>query len=372
MRGSIIGATAVLGAWAAIGLVAVLPLARSHFGSAEAAQGDAAEAPPRVVMVATARLAPEAAVHRLPGVIAARSQADLGFRVGGKLLTRPVEVGDRIEAGEVVATLDETDLRLELEAAEAELDAARIALEKAEIDLERVTSLESRGWASDKAADDMTVAVEAQRARLLQAERSVELARNRMSYATLHADASGVVTATPVEAGQVVAVGQTVVQVARDGARDAVVAVPEAMLDGLEDVEASVELWSDPGRSLPASLRELSPVADAATRTFEARFALPEGADAALGMSVTVSLAEDSGAPRAEVPLSALLDTGEGPSVWVVGADGRLEARPVVVDGYAAETARISAGLADGDRVVVMGASRLSAGEPVRVLAAEG
>ena len=138
MRGSIVGATAVLGAWAGIALVALAPLARSQFGSAEAAS-EPADTPPRVVMVKTARLAPETTVRRLPGVIAARSEADLGFRVGGKLLTRPVEVGDRVAAGDIVATLDATDLRLQLEAAEAERAAARIALEKAEIDLSRVT-----------------------------------------------------------------------------------------------------------------------------------------------------------------------------------------------------------------------------------------
>ena len=134
---------------------------------------------PQVVMVATARLDSAAPAHRLAGTIRARTETDLGFRVGGKLLARPAEVGAKVAAGDVVATLDDTDLRLQLEAAEAARSAARIALEKGEIDLNRVTTLEKKGWASDQATDARTVDVEALRARLLQAERSVELARER-------------------------------------------------------------------------------------------------------------------------------------------------------------------------------------------------
>ena len=161
-------------------------------------------------------------------------------------------------------------------------------------------------------------------------------------------------TATYAEAGQVLAAGQPVVRIARDGAREAVVSVPETLVGEAGDATAEAELWSEPGRRWPVSLRELSPVADAATRTYAARFTLPEGAAAALGMSVTVTLAP-AGRPTVELPIAALVDTGAGPSVWVVGADGRLEARAVVVAGYAAGSARIAGGIADGERVVVMG-----------------
>jgi multidrug efflux pump subunit AcrA (membrane-fusion protein) len=117
-------------------------------------------------------------------------------------------------------------------------------------------------------------------------------------------------------------------------------------------------------------LRELSPVADVATRTYEARFTMPADAEAALGMSATVTLAQAARRPTVALPSSALIDTGSGPSVWVVGADDRLEARPVVVESYAAGSVRITSGLAGGERVVVLGAHRLQAGAPVRALAA--
>ena len=180
----------------------------------------------------------------------------------------------------MVATLDDTDLRLQLEAAEAARSAARIALDKGEIDLARVTTLEQKGWASDQATDARTVDVEELRARLLQAERSVELAENALSYATLRADAAGVVTETYAEAGQVVALGQPVVRIARAGDREAVVSVPEALVGEIRSAGAEVELWSEPAprRRYPVELRELSPVADPATRTYEARFTLPADA----------------------------------------------------------------------------------------------
>jgi RND family efflux transporter MFP subunit len=323
-------------------------------------------------MVTVARRDGAAPVRRLAGTIRARSETDLGFRVGGKLLARPAEVGTVVQAGDIIATLDDTDLRLQLEAAQAARAAARTALEKGEIDLARVTTLEAKGWASDQATDARTVDVEELRSRLMQAERSVELATNALSYATLRADAAGVVTETHAEAGQVVALGQPVARIARSGNREAVVSVPEALVGGITDADAVAELWSEPGRRYPVELRELSPVADAATRTYEARFTLPAGADPALGMSVTVTVAPTTERAAVALPATALIDTGSGPAVWIVGADGRLEARPVVVAGYGSGSARIASGLAGGERVVVLGAHRLEAGAPVRALAAEG
>jgi len=349
------------------------PDVRSRLAPGTAPAETAAIAPAtQVVMVATARLDGAAPAHRLAGTVRARTETDLGFRVGGKLLARPAEVGSQVKAGDVVATLDDTDLRLQLEAAEAARSAARIALEKGQIDLDRVTTLEKKGWASNQASDARTVDVEELRARLLQAERSVELAENALSYATLRADAAGVVTETYAEAGQVLGLGQPVVRIARAGDREAVVSVPEALVGAIGGASAEAEFWSEPGRQYPATLRELSPVADAATRTFEAHFTLSADAEAELGMSATVSLTPAAGRPTVVLPTTALIDTGSGPSVWVIGSDDRLEARAVVVAGYAAGRARIASGLAGGERVVVLGAHRLQAGAPVRALAAEG
>ena len=295
-------------------------------------------------MVATARLDSAAPAHRLAGTIRARTETDLGFRVGGKLLARPAEVGAEVEAGDVVATLDDTDLRLQLEAAEAARSAARIALEKGEIDLDRVTTLEQKGWASDQATDARTVDVEELRARLLQAERSVELAENALSYATLRADAAGVVTETYAEAGQVLELGQPVVRIARAGDREAVVSVPEALVGEIRAAGAEVELWSEPGPALSGGAARA--VAGGRRRDPHLRGALHPARHAAPGARDERdgdALAR-GGQPTVALPTSALIDTGAGPSVWVVGADDRLEARPVVVTGYGAGSARIAAG----------------------------
>lgn len=368
MRTKIWIATSVLGL-AAAGAAAVGP---GLPGRSEARATQVADAAPHVVMVKTARFGAAPDQHRLSGIVAARTETDLGFRVGGKVVERSVSTGDRVRAGEVVARLDDTDLRLQLEASEAGLAAARIALDKAEANLSRVSRLQSEGWASNEASDSETVTVEEARARLLQAERAAELARNALDYATLRADGDGIVTDTMAEAGQVLTAGQPVIRIARAGVRDAVVAIPEAMVRGIAGARARVELWSEPGAWLDAELRELSPVADGATRTFEARFALPGSEELELGMSVTVALATTGAAEAAVVPLSALFDPGTGPLVWVVGSDGRLEARPVHIDGYEGAGARVVDGIADGDRVVVLGAHKLEAGEPVRAVAAEG
>jgi RND family efflux transporter MFP subunit len=181
-----------------------------------------------------------------------------------------------------------------------------------------------------------------------------------------------VVTESYAEAGQVLALGQPVVRIARSGDREAVVSVPEALIGTIAGAGAEAELWSEPGRKYPVTLRELSPVADVATRTYEAHFTLPPDAEAVLGMSTSVTLAPAVAQPVVLLPTSALIDTGSGPSVWVVGEDDTLEARPVAVTGYSAGSARFASGLARGERVVVLGAHRLQAGTPVRTLPAEG
>ncbi|HEU0220890.1 MAG TPA: efflux RND transporter periplasmic adaptor subunit, partial [Paracoccaceae bacterium] len=211
------------------------------------------------------------------------------------------------------------------------------------------------------------------RARLRRAERSVELARNQLAYATLRADADGVIMETLAEPGQVLTAGQAVVRLARAGEKEAVVAVPEAMLGTLREAAATVELWSEPGHQIQAALRELSPVADPATRTFEARFAMPDaGEDAALGMSVTVTLSMKGSGEVARLPLSALFDDGGGTVVWVVGPDGRLERRAVRVEAYDAGSVRIASGLAAGEKVVTLGVHKLQPGDIVEPIEPKG
>src|SRR3984893_820931 len=191
------------------------------------------------------------------GVVRARYETDLGFRVAGKIVTRVVNVGDRVQAGDVVARLDPEDLKLQVQSAEAELAAATSNLAQASSDFERYSTLKARGWASVADFDRKKAAGDEAQGRLERARRSLDLARNQLGYADLKADADGVITATLAEAGQVVAVGQAVARLAHKGEKEAEVALPEAWLADARAAQAKVKLWADPGRRVAAHLREV-------------------------------------------------------------------------------------------------------------------
>ena len=303
------------------------------------------------------------------GVVRARYETDLGFRVAGKIVTRVVNVGDRVRAGDVVARLDPRDLGLQVESAEAELAAATSNLAQAAADLERYTTLKGKGFASIADFDRKKAANDEAEGRLERAKRSLELARNQLGYAELKADADGVITATLAEPGQVVALGQAVARLAHRGEKEAVVALPESWLGEARKSKATVRLWSDRDRSFAARLRELSPQADAATRTYAARFTIEDADDTvAFGMTATVTLSHPTGTKVARLPLSAVLNRGSGASVYVVDEGGALVLRPVTVASFSETVALVTSGLRDGDQVVTLGVQKLEAGLKVRTV----
>ena len=187
-------------------------------------------APPRPVLVATVHYEAEFPERSFVGTIRPRIETDMGFRVPGKVAKRLVEVGQTVDVGQPLATLDEIDLKLQAEQAEAELRAATGVLAQAAAAETRAKDLRAKGWATDAQLDQAKATADEARARLNRAQRSVELTNNSLSYATLVADSRGVVTATLVEPGQVVASGQTAIRVARFGEKEAVVAIPETLL----------------------------------------------------------------------------------------------------------------------------------------------
>jgi len=305
------------------------------------------------------------------GVVRARYETDLGFRVAGKIITRHVNVGDRVHAGEVVAQLDPQDFKLQVESAQAELAAATSSLAQTAADEERYATLKSRGYAAVADFDRKKAAHDEAEGRVQRAQRALELARNQFAYTQLKADADGVITATLAEPGQVVALGQAVARLAHQGEREAVVALPETWLGQARKDRASVRLWSDPDRAFTAQLRELAPQADPATRTYAARFTIADADDTvALGMTATVTLAQSAEEPVAKLPLAAVLNRGSGPAVYVVEESGALALRPVKVAAFTEEAALVTAGVRDGERVVTLGVQKLEAGLTVRAVEA--
>jgi RND family efflux transporter MFP subunit len=348
----------------------LLALAAALLLAACAAEATAPAArPERPVQVQRVAFEDANAKREFVGVVRARYETDLGFRVGGKIVTRIVNVGDRVQAGDVVARLDPEDLKLQVQSAEAELAAATSNLTQAAADYERYSTLKGRGYASVADFDRKKAANDEAHGRLERARRSLDLARNQLGYADLKADADGVITATLAEAGQVVAIGQPVARLAHRGEKEAVVALPESWLAEARNAKATVRLWADRERSFAARLRELSPQADPATRTYGARFTIENADDAvAFGMTATVTLAQAADAKVARLPLSAILNRGTGPSVYAVDASSALVLRPVTVVSFTEDAALVTSGIGDDDRIVTLGVQKLEAGLKVRAV----
>src|SRR4051812_33105197 len=325
--------------------------------------------PARPGLVATAHYEAETPQRSFVGTIRPRIETDMGFRVPGKIAKRLVEVGQTVDLGQPLATLDEVDLKLQAEQAEAEFRAATGVLVQAGAAEQRAKDLRAKGWATDAQLDQARAAADEARARLNRAERSVELTKNSLSYATLVADARGVVTATLIDAGQVVASGQTAIRVARFAEKEAVVAIPETLVGRAKDGTASVTLWSEPTKKYAATLREIAPAADPATRTYLAKFSLPDAGDkVSLGMTATLTLADPATERVARVPLSALFSQGGDPSLYMVDASGDVTLKPVAVKSYESNDVVITNGVDEGAKVVVLGVQKLDPAQKVRVV----
>ena len=325
--------------------------------------------PGRPVLVATVHYEPESPARSFVGTIRPRIETDMGFRVPGKIAKRLVEVGESVDVGQPLATLDEIDLKLQAEQAEAERRAATGVLAQASAAETRAVELRGKGWSTDAQVDQAKAAADEARARLNRAERSVELTNNSLSYATLVADTRGVVTATLVDPGQVVASGQTAIRVARFAEKEAVVAIPETLVGRAKDGRASVTLWSDPDKKYAAKLREIAPNADPATRTYLAKFSLPDADDkVSLGMTATLTLCDPVTERVARLPLSALFSQGGASSLYIVYDKGDVALKPVAVKSYDSQDVVITGGVDDGAKVVVLGVQKLDPEQKVRVV----
>lgn len=308
---------------------------------------------------------------RYAGEVRARHETALAFRVPGRVSQRQVEVGARVQAGQVLATLDPQDYALAVRAARAQLAAAEAESKLAQQDLKRFVELRAQNFISEAELDRRRSAAEAAQARAMQLRAEAARQGNQESYTRLTAPHAGVVTAVAFEAGQVVAAGQPLAQLARTGALEVRIDVPENALDTLKQARSlTVSLWAVPGRTYQGKLRELSPMADAASRTYSARVSLAGVDDAVkLGMTASVEPGLDA-APALSVAQSALFRINGQPQVWVVDRQsGKVAARGVRVDALKGDRAMIASGLSAGEWVVTAGVHKLAPGQPVRLVA---
>lgn len=339
-------------------LILALPVLLAACGK-DAGQ-HAVEERPALTMTVGTQAADSSSVYS--GEVRARFETVLGFRIGGKIVERMVDAGAVVRKGQVLARLDASDTGLQ----ESEA-SARYRL--AEEDLKRYRELRAQGFVSQSVLD-------AKETELKAAAAQAGLARNQAAYTSLVSDRDGVVSATLAEVGQVVSPGQPVVRVAQDGAREVLISIPESRFAAIKvGMPAEIEL-SAADSSAPAILRgqvrEISPAADTASRTYPARVAFNAGkVKVGLGMTARVKLiqAGKEGASNETgfvIPLSALYQQGDKAAVWVVGADRSVILRPVTVLAYRDDGVLIGGGIMAGERIIVAGVHKLTAGEKVK------
>lgn len=327
--------------------------------------------PERPAVVAQPVPASSHAVSYFSGEIRARHESQLGFRVAGKIERRLVDVGARVEAGQVLVTLDPADFRLQLAAAEAGVSSARADAELARSERDRYAALLERKLISSSQfeAHDNTLA--AAEARLAQSRAQLDVARNQVQYARLVADRAGVVTSIRAETGQVVAAGQVVALLAQDGEREVEIALPEAGVDRYPvGSPARIALWSAPDRVLTGTLREVAPDADSASRTWRARVTIAD-ADGNVNLGQTARVRFDTdrgdGVPHWSIPITALHARDGQPAVWTLDpGTRRVSLAPVEVAAYHEDSVELSEGVDGADWLVVAGVHKLSEGQVVR------
>jgi RND family efflux transporter MFP subunit len=314
------------------------------------------------------------ATAEFSGDVRPRYESRLGFRVGGKISARKVDVGTSVKRGTLLMQLDPQDLRLGQAQAQASLRAAQTNADLARAELKRYQDLRSQNFVSQAVLDQKVAAAHASQASAEAARAQLREQANQTGYASLESDTDGVVTAIDAEVGQVVAPGAPVVRVARTDEKEVVIGVPEDQVDELRQVGAvAVRLWADPNRSIPGKIREVSPVADAATRTYTVKVSIPPSDDVRLGMTAVVQLvrqaAESSGA-QLRAPLASLVQNKGSSAVWVI-ENGAVRLQKVEVGGVSGNDVLLTGGVKPGQAIVTAGVNLLKNGQKVKILTAD-
>ncbi len=310
-------------------------------------------------------------IIELAGEIQPRYESQLGFRVGGKLIARKVEVGTLVKRGQVLMQLDPLDLQLAQSQAKAAVSATESTLALAKADVDRYRELRQKNFVSQALLDAKEAAYKSAIASHEQANAGLKVQSNQSSYSTLYADADGVITAVQAEVGQVVAAGTPVVKLARTAEKEVRVSIPEDQIEVLRQVtDLAVKTWANSNVAISGRLRELSPIADPATRTYTAKISLPRaGPEIRLGMTATVQFAAPA-LPGIHLPMTALVNSKEGTAVWVVES-GVVKLVPVQVASATGTEVLVAQGLSAGQSVVTAGVNQLRPGQKVSLLGQE-
>ncbi len=301
------------------------------------------------------------------GVVVAKVQSNLGFRVSGKIVERLVNKGEEVKAGQVLMKIDNNDLSLLINEKENAVKAAEANYILALADEQRYKKLLELNAVPLQQYEQKKALADTTNAQLLASQAQLKIAKNEKNYSLLLADVDGTIVDVLAEQGAVVGVGQTVIQLAHNGAREASVDLPETIHPEINS-KAQAKLFSKDER-ISVQLRQLSNSADLQTRTFEARYILSgEVANAPLGSTITVYLDEKNDNNKIEIPLSAITNEGNGTGVWIYNNDSStISFRKIEINSLTAETALIKSGLSSEDKIVSLGAHFLHEGQKVRV-----
>ena len=335
--------------------------------------GDRAPKVPEVRSVRTVVVDPKPIDddRRAVGEVRPRYESDIGFRVAGKIIARNVDVGAVVKQGDTLVKLDERDNHNKMKSAGSDIVAAEAVLTEAQASEWRLRQLLEHGNTTRANYDVALKNLRSAEAKLDSAKAAYSLARDQLAYSELHADFDGIITAVGADIGQVVNIGQMIVRLAKPDAKDAVFAIAESAFEGRsasEKPEVVTLLLSNPNVSAEGVVREISPVADPATRTFQVKVTLRDPPEQMRFGGSVVGRVKASTTPVVVLPGRALFDKGGRPAVWIVDpARGSLQLRPVAIARYETDRVVVGEGLTKGDVVVTAGVNRLRENQKVRV-----
>ena len=328
---------------------------------------DTAEEDQLVKVVQVGKASASSTAGTYSGTVRGRYESNLAFQAGGRIITRNVQLGSNVSAGQVLMTIDPKDIVQSVNQTQAQVDAATAQLQLAQSNLSRYQQLYAQDAVSAQALEQYQTAYDQAQAQYNQVMAAKEAQENQLSYTQLTSDADGVVSAVNAEVGQVVAAGQTVLTLVHDGDMEVQIDVPEYKLSELTvGTSVTVNFWALGDVTADGIVREVAPMADAASRTYKVRVSIPNPPDGMeLGMTATVATAAAAGTMDVVLPTSAIYQTGDTPKVWVVSKDDTVSLVDISVEELGNDTVKVK-GLHRGDTIVAAGAQMLHEGQHVR------